>query len=63
VGKILDFGHKSGIYWALDPDHGNIVWSTQSVQAVHWEAASGASRRTVSAFMSRSPIERVCPIR
>src|ERR1700719_5259212 len=28
VGNIVGFGQKSGIYWALDPDNGNIVWST-----------------------------------
>src|SRR3984893_19187247 len=28
VANIVGFGQKSGIYWALDPDSGNIVWST-----------------------------------
>ncbi|WP_211256374.1 PQQ-binding-like beta-propeller repeat protein [Edaphobacter aggregans] len=28
LGNIIGFGQKSGIYWALDPDTGNIVWST-----------------------------------
>jgi polyvinyl alcohol dehydrogenase (cytochrome) len=27
VGKFVGFGQKSGIYWALNPDNGNIVWS------------------------------------
>ena len=28
VGDIVGFGQKSGIYWALNPDNGDIVWST-----------------------------------
>src|SRR6266436_5334766 len=28
VGNIIGFGQKSGIYWALNPDNGNIVWAT-----------------------------------
>jgi polyvinyl alcohol dehydrogenase (cytochrome) len=27
VGDIVGFGQKSGIYWALNPDNGDIVWS------------------------------------
>ena len=27
--ELLGAGQKSGIYWALDPDTGEIVWSTQ----------------------------------
>jgi polyvinyl alcohol dehydrogenase (cytochrome) len=26
---LLGIGQKSGIYWALDPDNGNVVWQTQ----------------------------------
>jgi polyvinyl alcohol dehydrogenase (cytochrome) len=29
VGNIAGIGQKSGIYWALNPDNGKIVWSTQ----------------------------------
>jgi len=28
VGDIVGFGQKSGIYWALNPGNGDIVWST-----------------------------------
>ena len=28
VGDIVGFGQKSGIYWALNPENGDIVWST-----------------------------------
>ena len=28
LGNIVGFGQKSGIYWALNPDNGNIVWSS-----------------------------------
>jgi polyvinyl alcohol dehydrogenase (cytochrome) len=28
VGDVVGFGQKSGIYWALNPDNGDIVWST-----------------------------------
>ena len=27
VGNIIGFGQKSGIYWALNADNGNVVWS------------------------------------
>src|SRR5882724_6606916 len=27
LGNIVGFGQKSGIFWALNPDDGNIVWS------------------------------------
>ena len=27
--NLLGIGQKSGIYWALDPDNGNVVWQTQ----------------------------------
>jgi polyvinyl alcohol dehydrogenase (cytochrome) len=29
VGNIVGFGQKSGIYWALNPDSGDLVWATQ----------------------------------
>ena len=28
MGNIVGWGQKSGIYWALNADNGNIVWST-----------------------------------
>ena len=27
--NVLGIGQKSGIYWALDPEYGNVVWQTQ----------------------------------
>jgi polyvinyl alcohol dehydrogenase (cytochrome) len=29
VGDIVGFGQKSGIYWALDPDTGDLAWATR----------------------------------
>jgi polyvinyl alcohol dehydrogenase (cytochrome) len=28
MGSIVGFGQKSGIYWALDAENGNVIWST-----------------------------------
>jgi polyvinyl alcohol dehydrogenase (cytochrome) len=28
--NLLGAGQKSGVYWVLDPDNGQIIWSTQS---------------------------------
>ena len=27
--NLLGIGQKSGVYWALDPDDGSVVWQTQ----------------------------------
>ena len=27
-GRVVGFGQKSGMYWALDPDNGDILWGT-----------------------------------
>jgi polyvinyl alcohol dehydrogenase (cytochrome) len=45
LGNILGIGQKSGIYWALDPDSGTILWKTQVgpgdiFGGVHWGTAS-----------------------
>jgi len=45
VGNIVGFGQKSGIYWALNPDNGNIVWSTPVGPAVRSAASSGYGNR------------------
>jgi polyvinyl alcohol dehydrogenase (cytochrome) len=29
LGNIVGFGEKSGIYWAVSPDTGDLVWATQ----------------------------------
>jgi polyvinyl alcohol dehydrogenase (cytochrome) len=49
VGNIVGFGQKSGIYWALDPDNGNIVWSTlvgpgSSLGGIEWGTATDGRR-------------------
>ena len=49
VGDIVGFGQKSGIYWALNPDNGNIVWSTPvgpgaSLGGIEWGTATDGQR-------------------
>jgi polyvinyl alcohol dehydrogenase (cytochrome) len=49
VGNIVGFGQKSGIYWALDPDNGTIVWSTlvgpgSSLGGIEWGTATDGQR-------------------
>src|SRR6266403_1935593 len=45
--NIVGFGQKSGIYWALNPENGNIVWSTPvgpgaSLGGIEWGTATDA---------------------
>ena len=49
VGNIVGFGQKSGIFWALNPDNGSIVWSTPvgpgaSLGGIEWGAATDGKR-------------------
>jgi len=49
VGKIVGFGQKSGIFWALNRDNGNIVWSTpvgpgSSLGGIEWGTATDGKR-------------------
>jgi polyvinyl alcohol dehydrogenase (cytochrome) len=49
VGNIVGFGQKSGIYWALNPDDGTIVWSTPvgpgaSLGGIEWGTATDGKR-------------------
>jgi polyvinyl alcohol dehydrogenase (cytochrome) len=49
VGNIVGFGQKSGIYWALNPDNGNIVWSTpvgpgSTLGGIEWGTATDGQR-------------------
>jgi polyvinyl alcohol dehydrogenase (cytochrome) len=49
VGNIVGFGQKSGIYWALNPDNGSIVWSTpvgpgSSLGGIEWGTATDGKR-------------------
>jgi polyvinyl alcohol dehydrogenase (cytochrome) len=46
---IVGIGEKSGIYWALDPDDGSIVWNTQvgpgsSLGGIEWGTATDGRR-------------------
>jgi len=45
LGSVVGFGQKSGIYWALDPDKGAILWHTQvgpggGTGGIQWGTAS-----------------------
>jgi polyvinyl alcohol dehydrogenase (cytochrome) len=49
LGNIVGFGQKSGIYWALNPDNGNIVWSTpvgpgSPLGGIEWGTATDGQR-------------------
>ena len=49
VGNIVGFGQKSGIFWALNPDNGGIVWSTPvgpgaSLGGIEWGTATDGKR-------------------
>ena len=49
VGNIVGFGQKSGIYWALNPADGAIVWSTivgpgSSLGGIEWGSATDGTR-------------------
>src|ERR1700758_1567483 len=49
VGSIVGFGQKSGIFWALNPDNGNIIWGTPvgpgaSLGGIEWGTATDGQR-------------------
>jgi len=49
LGNIVGFGQKSGIFWALNPDNGNIVWATPvgpgaSLGGIEWGTATDGQR-------------------
>jgi polyvinyl alcohol dehydrogenase (cytochrome) len=49
LGNIVGFGQKSGIYWALNPDNGNVIWSTpvgpgSSLGGIEWGTATDGKR-------------------
>jgi polyvinyl alcohol dehydrogenase (cytochrome) len=49
LGNLIGFGQKSGIYWALDPGSGNIVWATSvgpggTLGGIEWGTATDGSR-------------------
>ncbi len=48
-GRLVGFGQKSGIYWALNPDNGDIRWSTQvgpggGTGGIQWGSATDGRR-------------------
>ncbi len=49
LGHLIGFGQKSGIYWALDPDSGSILWSTPvgpggTLGGIEWGTATDGYR-------------------
>jgi polyvinyl alcohol dehydrogenase (cytochrome) len=47
--QLLGAGQKSGVYWALNPDDGSVVWSTQvgpggSLGGLEWGSATDGTR-------------------
>ena len=49
IGNIVGFGQKSGIYWALNVDNGNVVWSTpvgpgSALGGIEWGTATDGKR-------------------
>jgi polyvinyl alcohol dehydrogenase (cytochrome) len=49
MGNIVGFGQKSGIYWALNADDGDIIWSTPvgpgaSLGGIEWGTATDGQR-------------------
>jgi polyvinyl alcohol dehydrogenase (cytochrome) len=58
LGNIVGFGQKSGIYWALNPDNGDIVWSTPVgpggfVGGIQWGTATDSNRIYVAICNSK----------
>jgi polyvinyl alcohol dehydrogenase (cytochrome) len=49
LGNIVGFGQKSGIFWALNPDNGEVIWSTPvgpgaSLGGIEWGTATDGQR-------------------
>jgi polyvinyl alcohol dehydrogenase (cytochrome) len=47
--NLVGFGQKSGIYWALNPDTGSIIWATSvgpgsTLGGIEWGSASDGKR-------------------
>jgi polyvinyl alcohol dehydrogenase (cytochrome) len=56
--NMVGFGQKSGIYWALNPDNGAIVWSTvvgpgSTLGGIEWGTATDGQRIYVAITNSR----------
>lgn len=49
LSNLVGFGQKSGIYWALNPDNGSILWSTVvgpggTLGGIEWGSATDGQR-------------------
>ena len=49
MGNLVGFGQKSGIYWALNPSNGSIVWATSvgpggTLGGIEWGSATDGTR-------------------
>lgn len=49
LGNILGIGQKSGIYWALNPNDGSVIWHTQvgpggTTGGIQWGTATDGKR-------------------
>ncbi len=47
--NLVGFGQKSGIYWALNPDNGNVIWSSVvgpggTLGGIEWGTATDGKR-------------------
>jgi polyvinyl alcohol dehydrogenase (cytochrome) len=58
LGNMVGFGEKSGVYWALNPDNGEVIWSTSvgpggSLGGIEWGTATDG-RRIYAAIANNS---------
>jgi len=49
LGNMVGFGEKSGVYWALNPDNGKVIWSTSvgpggTLGGIEWGTATDGRR-------------------
>jgi polyvinyl alcohol dehydrogenase (cytochrome) len=59
LSNIVGFGQKSGVYWALDPDTGDTVWSKLigpggPLGGIQWGTASDSSNIYIASANSNS---------
>ena len=64
LGNIVGFGEKSGVYWALNPDNGHVIWSTSvgpggTLGGIEWGTAAD-NRRIYVAIANNSHILTRC---
>jgi polyvinyl alcohol dehydrogenase (cytochrome) len=49
LGTMVGFGEKSGVYWALNPENGKVIWSTSvgpggTLGGIEWGTATDGRR-------------------